>query len=215
MAAVVQPYARILDRFNIQDIMQKIEYIARVSHRSEEAMTDTSWDKFLRSIVMGHGDLSVIEHVHVTVEAQVDRGITHEWVRHRIGNYTQESTRFVNYGKSEVRFIQPAFKNSDSEQVWLADIANTEGTYLKLLANGEPPELARSSLTTGIAAKIIVTYNLRGWRHFLIMRTTREAHPQMKQVTLPLLEEFNRTFPIFFEDIVPGMRQADAMRLLR
>lgn len=55
--------------------------------------------------------------------------------------------------------------------------------------------------------------NLRNWRHFLLMRTTKEAHPQMREVTIPLLVEFQEKIPILFEDIQPGARQVDNLKL--
>jgi thymidylate synthase (FAD) len=151
------------------------------------------------------------------VEAEVDRGITHEWVRHRIGAYTQESTRFVNYGKEgqEARFIFPDVDNDWQRGVLGQVLEEATRTYKALLVDGLPPQIARSVLPNALASRLIVTYNLRSWRHFLIMRTSREAHPQMKQVTVPLLGEFQSKIPILFEDIQPGMRQAEAMRLLR
>ena len=107
----IQPYARLVDvpdRAAGIALLRKIEWAARVSHRTEEAQTEDSWDRFLRSVIVQHGDWSVTEHASATVDAIVDRGITHEWVRHRIGAYTQESTRFVNYEKKmPASFIDP------------------------------------------------------------------------------------------------------------
>lgn len=198
-------------------LLKKIEYIARVSHRSEDRVTKDSYDKFLRSIVMTHGDFSVIEHASITVEAELDRGLSHEWVRHRIGAYTQESTRFVNYGKqvNGFRVIEPPFKNEQEKPIWLNYMRNVETLYLALLDDGNAPQIARSVLPTCTATKLIVTYNLRAWRHFFIMRTCKEAHPQMRQVTIPLLKTFQERIPILYEDIVPEMKQSEAMRLLR
>lgn len=213
---IIEPYAKLLDLPDREagiELLRKVEYIARVSHRTEDNATPDSWDRFLRSVVLGHGDFSVIEHVSLTVEAEVDRGITHEWVRHRIGAYTQESTRFVNYNKNEIRFVMPSLKSDKS--LWLHAIEEAEHSYNTLLTNGEAPQIARSVLPNGLASKIIVTYNLRAWRHFFIMRTCREAHPQMKQVTIPLLQEFQQKIPILYEDIIPEIKQSEAMRLLR
>ena len=214
---IVKPGFQILD---VEDeaagvrMLKRIEYIARISHRSEDAQTAHGYDRFLRSVVMGHGDMSVIEHEKVTVVFEVDRGITHEIVRHRVGSYTQESTRFVNY-KNGARFIRPPLKDSGSELAWIAAAASAEAAYLRMLDDGEAPQIARSLLPNALASKIAVTYNLRAWRHFFIMRTSREAHPQMKEVTVPLLAEFQRLIPILFEDIQPEMKQSEAMRLLR
>lgn len=227
---IVEPYAKMiapdlgdLSDFNAfhlehgKQMLRRIEYYTRVSHRSEDAITPHSYDKLLRSAVLQHGDLSVIEHEKVTVEALVDRGITHEWVRHRIGSYTQESTRFVNYQKKggEAKFIRPPQLDEMSMQLWERAMTEAEASYMALTSNGVSPQIARSVLPNSLASKIIITFNLRTWRYFFLMRTSKETHPQMKQVTLPLLKEFQDKIPILFEDIVPEQRQADAMRLLR
>lgn len=229
---IVEPYAKILHPDNIAwtftrddgiKMLKRVEYYARVSHRSEDAITEDSYDRLLRSVVLQHGDLSVIEHEKVTVEALVDRGITHEWVRHRIGSYTQESTRFVNYQKKggEAKFIAPMeFSTATTEDelvyaTWLNALEQCEQAYMQLSKCGISPQIARSVLPNALASKIIVTFNLRTWRHFFLMRCSKEAHPQMKQVTLPLLKDFQEKIPILYEDIVPEQRQADMMRLLR
>lgn len=230
---IIQPYAiplNIPDRAAGIAMLKRIEYYTRVSHRSEDSITEDSYDRLIRASVLQHGDMSVIEHEAVNVEAVVDRGITHEWVRHRIGSYTQESTRFVNYQKKggEAKFIQPpglsdeARKASNGEAVelstlqeWRHSIQTAERAYMRLLDSGVKPQIARSVFPNALASKIIVTFNLRTWRHFFMMRTSAETHPQMKQVTLPLLKMFQDRIPILFEDIVPEQRQADMMRLLR
>jgi thymidylate synthase (FAD) len=228
----IEPYANIL---NVPDrdagiaMLKRIEYYARVSHRSEESMTETSYERLLRSVVLQHGDLSVIEHEAVNVEAVVDRGITHEWVRHRIGSYTQESTRFVNYQKGHAAlFVVPPglsdrARTADNGepyelstmQLWRHSIDTAESIYRQLVDRGVKPQIARSVFPNALASKIIVTFNLRTWRHFFIMRTSAEAHPQMKEVSVPLLRQFQERIPILFEDIIPEQRQAEAMRLLR
>jgi thymidylate synthase (FAD) len=195
-------------------MLKKIEYAGRISHRSEERITDDSYDKFLRSVVLNHGDWSITEHASVTVEVEADRGITHEIVRHRIASYTQESTRFVNYDKQEMRFIEPPFKDARSKALWLMRVQQLELTYLELLENGESPQLARSVLPNSLASKLVMTFNLRSWRWFFIMRCSKETHPQMKELTIPLLADFKRLIPILFEDIEPNMKQSEAMRLL-
>ena len=215
---IVEPYAKLVD-FTHEDgikALRKIEAIGRVSHRSEDRQTEDSYDRFIRTVVIGHGDLSIVEHVSVTVEAEVDRGITHEWVRHRLFSYTQESTRFVNYDKTgrELRFIRPPIvEASTGSWVRAMEVASTH--YRGLLAAGYPPQTARSVLPNALSSKLIITGNLRSWRHFLIMRTSKETHPQMKQVTVPLLAEFQAKVPILFEDIAAESKQSEAMRLLR
>ena len=216
--------------------LRRVERRARVSHMSEDKVTPDSWNRLLRASVLGKGDWSVTEHEKVTCEFLVDRGIGYEIVRHRIRHgwidepligdaaFTQESTRFVNYQKKkggEAKFIQPTFEGPDPFIVrpqfddWKSAIIEAERSYMSQIANGVSPQIARSVFPNALASKIIVTYNLRSWRHFFIMRTSAEAHPQMKQVTVPLLKEFQEKIPIFYEDIVPGERQAEAMKKAR
>lgn len=217
---IVKAYARMLEIQNVMEgieMLQKIEYFARISHGSEDKITADSYDKFLRSVVLQHGDMSVIEHEKVSCEFLVDRGITHEQVRHRIASITQESTRFINYKKKggEAKFVQPEFSHPDSVDDFIQGCVESEARYMRMLDRGETPQIARSVLLTALASKIAITMNLRGWRHFFIMRTSKEAHPQMREVTIPLLKDFQERIPILYEDIIPGQRQADSMRLLR
>lgn len=207
--------------FTIRDgvaLLRKIEWAARISHRSEEAITPSSYEKIIRSVVLQHGDMSVTEHATVTVEAFVDRGITHEWVRHRLFSYTQESTRFVNYVKKMLpKFIRPVFTKEQDEKganhIWEVAIEHLENAYVKLIEAGCAPQIARSVFPNALGSKIVVTGNIRSWRHFFIMRTSAETHPQMKEISIPLLLEFQQKIPVLFEDIVPGSRQIESMRL--
>lgn len=205
---IVTPYAKILDPESLAGALGRIESAARVSHRSEDGQTDQTSERFLRAVVLQHGDWSVVEHVSASVEFLVDRGITHEIVRHRMASYTQESTRFVNYQKKMLpSFIYP--KDGEPEVEWLAAIQQAEASYVALLAKGWRPQEARSVFPNALAAKIVMTCNLRSWRHFFLMRTSKEAHPQMRQVTIPLLGEFQRLVPVLFEDITPDSRQVE------
>jgi thymidylate synthase (FAD) len=235
---IVKPYAKIVG--STIDSLRLIEEASRISHRSEDMQTEDSWRRFIKAVVIDHGDWSVVEHATVIVEMYVDRGITHELVRHRLFSYTQESTRFVNYEKKmPPSFIYPKvgvecdFCLAEDEpqmtsipwdvnpwvhgthqichydQSWLTSIQTSEDQYVSLLKAGWRPQEARSVFPNALASKIWMTGNLRNWRHFFLMRTTKEAHPQMRQVTIPLLVEFKKRFPILFDDIAPESRQAD------
>ena len=238
---IVKPYAKIMEPELLTAALRRIEYAARISHGSEDAQTADSAERFIRAVVLQHGDWSVVEHVSVSVEFLVDRGITHELVRHRIASYTQSSTRFINYAKKmPPTFIYPkpevhcnachsevhdgpcwshAGHGSWTHQLdgreclydatWLKAIAEAEAAYAGLLAKGWRPQEARSVFPNALSSKIMMTCNLRSWRHFFLMRTSKEAHPQMRQVTIPLLAEFQRLVPVLFEDIVPESRQVD------
>ena len=228
---IVEPYGKMLSQFrgpgfadrgpftNLEGVslLRNVEYAARVSHASEDKMTEDSWQRFLRSVILQHGDWSVAEHEKVTCEFLVDRGITHEIVRHRLASYTQESTRFINYAKKggEARFIKPEFDSPACEKAWTMQIEYAERTYMNLVGNSVKPQIARSVFPNALASKLVMTMNLRAWRHFFVMRTSAQAHPQMRQVTEPLLAEFQRCIPILYEDIVAGGQQSEMMRLAR
>lgn len=215
---IVTPYARLMDVLTEADgikLLQKIEWCGRISHRSEEAQTDESWRRFIQAVVISHGDWSIVEHASVSVDMLVDRGITHEIVRHRLFSFTQESTRFVNYEKTmPASFINPGISDFDlpRREAWAEAIAACEKAYKRLIALQTAPQIARSILPNALASRIIITGNLRNWRHFFIMRTTKESHPQMRDVTIPLLYEFQARIPIVFDDIEPMAKQSESMR---
>jgi thymidylate synthase (FAD) len=237
---IIEPYAKMLrppdsitdeDYFTQMDglaLLKHVEWCSRISHRSEDKVTEDSWKRIIQNVVIEHGDWSVTEHAVVSVDAYVDRGITHEWVRHRIGAYTQESTRFVNYkNKMGPSFIYPigmtglpaVLTSSDNKGnaalAWHQCIDACEKAYKMILNAGYPPQIARSVFPNALASRLIVTYNLRNWRHFFIMRTTQESHPQMKQVTIPLLAEFKEKIPLLYDDIEPNMKQSESMKKAR
>jgi thymidylate synthase (FAD) len=228
---IAKPYAHLLnvpDQAAGIELLRKIEWCGRISHRSEEAQTPDSWRRFIETVVLGHGDWSIVEHASATVDMLVDRGITHEVVRHRLFSFTQESTRFVNYEKKmPAAFIAPSLSSEAARaangeqtelsqaQLWRHAISTAEMCYRGLIASGCAPQIARSVFPNALASRIIITGNLRNWRHFFIMRTTREAHPQMREVTIPLLAEFQAKIPVLFDDIAPMAKQSESMKRMR
>lgn len=213
---VVRPYAELLeipDREAGIVLLRKIEFCARISHRSEEAQTPDSWERFLTSVVLRHGDFSVIEHCSCTVDAVVDRGIQQEWTRHRLFGFTAESTRFVPYGqKHPMRFIEPPGLDDGGLLTWQHAMEASEAAYLTLIESKDTPQIARSVLPLALASRMIVTGNLRNWRHFLNLCTTKETHPQFKQITISLLQQFKERIPLLFQDIIENDTQANAMK---
>jgi thymidylate synthase (FAD) len=190
-------------------MLRRIETFARISHRSEDRQTADSWERFIQAVVLQHGDWSVTEHCSATVIFRLDRGVTHELVRHRIGAYTQESTRFVNYGNKEIEFIVPEFADNEiAFKSWQNSVSEAEVSYKLLLKYGAAPQIARSVLPNATASTIAVTYNLRNWRHVFMMRTTKETHPDLRRVMIPLLQEFQQRIPLLYDDIEPELKQS-------
>lgn len=219
---IVQPYARLCGVVNPSGLfysedgvalLRRIEAFGRVSHRSEDKQTCDSWRRFIETVVLGHGDWSIVEHASVSVEAVVDRGIQQEWTRHRLFAYTIESTRFVRYGaKVDLGFVLPPELDATACDTWHSVMEFVAGAYGMLLYLGVKPQIARSVLPLSFSSRMIVTGNLRNWRHFFLMRTSRQTHPQMRQVVDPLLAEFKERIPLLYDDIEPGASQAENLK---
>ena len=186
--------------------LQHIEKIGRVCYKSEDKITEDgeSAKKFVKMIIE-RGHEAMIEHSSLSVKFIVDRGVSHELVRHRIASFAQESTRYCNYSKDKfdngVTFIKPFFFDDTKYQRWLAAMADAESAYLDLLNSGATPQEARSVLPNSTKTEIAITANYREWRNFFKLRTTKAAHPQMREVTIPLLAELKEKLPIIFDDI--------------
>ena len=210
---IAKPHFIIEDTINGDEILKKIEKAGRTSYKSEDRITPESAKEFIKKI-MSLGHESVIEHEKITVRVICDRGISHEIVRRRIASYTQESTRFCNYSKgkfgSEITVIEPCFWDLSKEEdrkkygIWKKTMENVEKTYMELIQLGAKPEEARSVLPNSLKTEIVITMNLREWRHFFKLRTSKRAHPQMREIAIPLLHEFKKRIPIVFDDIIPN-----------
>jgi thymidylate synthase (FAD) len=200
---IVKPGFQIEDTVDGADMLRRIERAGRTCYKSEAKITQDSAEKFVR-MVIAKGHESVLEHEKATVRVVCDRGVSHEIVRHRIASYSQESTRFCDYAKAgEIQVIQPPGLGEICLTLW-ADAARTaEAIYNNMRGWGLPPEIARSVLPTCLKTEIVMTMNLREWRHFFRLRTAKAAHPQMRELTIPMLAEFKRLIPVVFEDILP------------
>ena len=198
---IIKPYF-VIEHFP-SGMLKRIEKAGRTCYKSESKITDDSAKKFVKMIIE-KGHESVLEHESATVRIICDRGVSHEIVRHRLVSYSQESTRYCNYGeKGEVTFIQPCFwsKNTSIRDLWLRSVVSAGYTYLDLLRVGVSPQEARSVLPNSLKTEIVVTANLREWRHIFRLRTSSKAHPQMREIMIPLLKEFQKRLPVVFDDI--------------
>ena len=186
--------------------LQHIEKIGRVCYKSEDKITKDgeSAKKFVKMIIE-RGHEAMIEHSSLSVKFIVDRGVSHELVRHRIASFAQESTRYCNYSKDKfdngVTFIKPFFFDDTKYQRWLAAMADAESAYLDLMNSGATPQEARSVLPNSTKTEITITANYREWRNLFKLRTAKAAHPQMREVAIPLLAELKEKLPIVFDDI--------------
>lgn len=203
---IIEPSVELAQDLNAAEVMKQIERAGRVCYKSESNISDTSAEKFISNIIKS-GHESVIEHVSITFKIICDRGITHEIVRHRLASYSQESSRYCDYSGDkfggELTFIKPCFWNDDDENflLWRQTMEIIEQNYLQMRQNGARPEQARAILPNSLKTEIFMTANLREWRHFLKLRTSKRAHPQMRQIALKIFEILKENLPVIFSDI--------------
>ena len=200
--------------------LQHIEKIGRVCYKSEDYITEDgeSARKFVAMLIR-NGHEAMIEHSFLSVKFTVDRGVSHELVRHRIASFAQESTRYCNYAKdkfgAECAFIdlEPGImldnkmKKMSGEEIalvmaeWTSAMEDAERHYMRLLELGATPQIARSVLPNSTKTEITVSANYREWRNFFKLRVPADVHPQMREVTIPLLKELKGMIPVIFDDI--------------
>jgi thymidylate synthase (FAD) len=202
---IIDAKVEIIDKLDGLEMLKKIELIGRTCYKSEDKITDDSCKQFVKNII-ARGHESVLEHVNFSVRFTCDRGVSHEIVRHRIASYSQESTRYCNYAKAdEIVVIKPCFwqESDDNFKDWMSAMRMAESHYMRLIQNGATPQEARSALPNSLKTELVMTTNVREWRHFLKLRTSRAAHPQMREVAIMLLNMLVEIAPELFGDIDP------------
>ncbi len=203
---IIKPSVEILDNITPVEVLKKLELCGRVCYKSEDKITDESAVKFISNIIK-QGHESVLEHVSFSVRFICDRGVSHEIVRHRIASYSQESTRYCNNSKGDsdgqITVIEPLYLEPGTEgyEIWKKACQEAEDNYFKLLQYGCTAQEARAVLPNSLKTEIVMTANVREWRHFLKLRTSKAAHPQIKEVAEMLLEQLNFLLPSLFDDI--------------
>lgn len=204
---IIKPSAEIMSA--TPDLEKCIEFSGRVCYKSEDKITDDSACAFVSKIRSINHE-SVLEHGAITVKFICDRGVTHELVRHRIASFSQESTRYCNYSKdkfgNELTFIDPrgGFPEITREEfaIWEEAMVEAEVYYLRMIDLGSKAQLARDVLPNSLKTEIVMTTNPREWRHVFKLRCAEAAHPQMREVMLPLRAEFAHVWPALFGDLV-------------
>ena len=203
---IIKPSVEFMHHVDGQAIMQLLEACGRVCYKSEDRIGDGTAESFLRGIIK-RGHEAVLEHAKVTVKFTVDRGVSHEIVRHRMASYCQESTRYCNYSGDkfggEITVIEPFYLKSFTEeyQYWKEACLTAERRYFEMLNADCSPQEARAVLPNSLKTELVMTANIREWRHFLRLRCAPGAHPQMREVALPLLQMFYDVLPVLFEDV--------------
>lgn len=183
-------------------ILKHLELCGRICYKSEEDITSKSCVEFVKRIIQKEHE-SVLEHYSFSAKFITNRAIANEIVRHRIASFSQESTRYCNYSSdkfdNEITVIEPTYSLGNADWFLVCDYAETK--YFQLLKQGVSPQLARGVLPLDLKTELIMTANLREWRHFFKLRTAPEAHPQMRELATSLLNELKKDIPVIFDDI--------------
>lgn len=206
---VIEPKVEFISVIDGKAILKQIEQCGRVCYKSEDNIAAGTAEKFVANIIK-RGHEAVLEHFSFSVKFTCDRGVTHEIVRHRVASYCQESTRYCNYANdkfgSEITVIKPLYLEPGTlgYDAWFMACQTAEGAYFDLLDWGCSPQEARAVLPNSLKTEIIMTANLREYRHFFKLRCAKTAHPQMREVANMLLKMCKEQIPVVFDDIEMG-----------
>lgn len=213
----------------LRRVLVALEIAGRTCYKSEAKITDGSAKKFIKKIIQS-GHHSVLEHESMTVRFIVNRGFSHEQVRHRLCSYSQESTRYVDYAGDPIQFIVPPCfydynivnhvitNHSELDDVihalhlrkhvacvaWMRHMLTCEQTYRQLRQEDMPPQTARGVLPIDLKTEVIHTANMREWRLIFSVRATKAAHPQMSEQMDALLLDMKNRIPVLFDDLTPS-----------
>lgn len=195
-AGVVQYFIPYIDRAYIDDLCDVTNYGA------DERIVQ------LYDVDLAGDPVNAMFHLRQTVRFIVDRGVSHEFVRHRVMSFSQESTRYCNYSQdkydNEITVIEPCFfePGDDFHALWKRQCMSAESAYIHLIGLGAKPEEARDVLPTSVKTELIMTGTLAQWGMFFDLRAkqlTGKAHPQAVEVALPLMHEMAGRFPAVFD----------------
>ena len=204
---LIKSKVEILDNLNGEEIIDKIAKVARTCYKSEDNSTSER-DRELVKRLIKSGHEAMIEFADITVKFTCSRAISHELVRHRMASFAQESQRYCDYSKDkfnhEITFIIPSWMTddyTDVDKLWVKAMQEAEHNYFVLRVEGCTPQQAREVLPNSTKTEINMKANLREWRHFLKLRCSTAAHPDMRVLALDLLKQFHDNIPIIFDDI--------------
>lgn len=221
----IEPSFEIISEdFTRKFVLDRIERAARTCYKSEDKITEGSAERLVKSLIK-NGHEAMIEHApNLSVRFICDRGITHELVRHRLFSFAQESTRYVNYSNKGMQFIIPEWIAGKDRECMLNNEFNyltnleellnnipdmlfadsciyAETVYCSLIEGGWKPQQARAVLPNCTKTEIVVTGNVREWRNFFKLRLDNAAHPQMRELTIPLFKKLHADIPEIWGDI--------------
>ena len=195
------------DEINGKEVLKHLEQVGRTCYKSEDRVKEGSAEKFIRGIVKsGHG--SIIEHYSISAKIITSRDVTHQLVRHRIASFAQESQRYCNYSSekfgNEIVVVKPVYFDSETDteyDLWVTSCERDEEYYFTLIEMGRTAEEARAVLPNCTKTEIVMTMNLREWRHFFEVRCDHHAQLPVRLLALKMLAEMHKIVPVVFDDL--------------
>lgn len=207
---IIEPSTSLVGFIDGVAMLKNIEIAKRICYQSDDKITEDSYLQSVKDLVARKHE-AMLEHASVSVMFTVDRGVANEITRHRVASFAQSSTRYCNFSQdkfgNEITVIRPLFfqEGTVAYDEWKESCERAESAYFSLLSLGMKPEQARDVLPLSTMTKLMMTANLREWRHFFKLRacgTTGKPHPQMLQVAVPLLGDFKRRIAVAFDDLI-------------
>lgn len=194
-----------VEPFNGIDIMKKIEKACRTCYRSEDVIGDETYKILLKNCIK-NGHESILEHEKITVRMITEIGAYKDFTRHRLSSFSIESTRFCSYDKdkfnNEIKVINPQYiVDPLIYDIWLKSCKIMEENYMLMKKLGAKNDESRQILNHSVAAEVVMTCNIREWRHILSLRCSKMVHPSLKVIFIPLLLLFKKEMPELFNDI--------------
>lgn len=205
---IIEPNVEILSNINGDEILKHLELCARNCYKSESNITEdtTSAIKMINKLIeLDH--TAMLEHFNITIKLLCDVGTYKDLTRHRHCSFAIESTRYCNYSKgkfgNEIYVIKPCNmdENSGIYHTWLKAMNDMERAYMQMAEIGATPDQLRMILPHSTAASVILTANIREFRHIFNLRCAKAAHPSVRQIMLMTLNEFHNKIPVLFDDL--------------
>ncbi len=192
-----------------------IEKACRTCYLSFHRYNPPSSTEELIKKVIQKGHHSVLEHAYATFRIKGgSRVFTHEMVRHRLMSPSQESQRYVEYGKTkEFEFvIPPTVENTNLKDKFRKKALELKDFYEEMVKAGVPKEDARYILPNATVSEIVISANFRELRHIFEVRCVERAHWEIREICLEMLKIMKKEAPIVFWDFVIDEKDKTAQR---
>lgn len=217
MVKIIDPLVEVMTPLNGEEILKHLELCCRNCYQSEGLIEEGSAERMIKKIIqLNH--TSMLEHFSITVRIFADTGVLKDITRHRICSFAVESTRYCCYGKEkfgrEIAVMNPVpavFPSVEDEgyKIWLKTMQEIENAYLKLSDMGCKPDVCRMLLPHSTKSSIIMTANIREWRHIFSLRCASRAHPTVQQIMKMVLAVFHKNIPLLFDDLAAEFLNED------